>query len=469
LPRAGNFWDAKRERMKRIDLSLLQQSRLTRLLRYVYNNSSFYRARLRSAGVKPDNFKIGDLDSLPLLSRGDLVEDQAKNPPFGSFACAPRSNVALAGMTGYIGVSRSNQSLNLALTVQDLRSLAERVSRGMISVGVNPGDRLYVMDDPRLNPVFVCVTRAAADVGAEAIQVGVGRSLRTCRFIMPAVPPNHVFASPSYATYLAGLLRKERRRFPVRTIFGWGEPGYSVASKRRVIRDLWSSVSSEHLDVFDVYGLMEAGLLGFDCREHQGLHGFEDNVIYEVVDPRSGEAKSVGEEGELVVTTLDVEGQPLIRYRTGDITSMEEERCGCGRTHLRLRGIKGRLDERVIVEESEVFPSQIEDIVNEDRELTGNFRVIQKGGVRMRELVIWIQPRGRRQSAVQRFQRAATKRLGVKVVAEARTQKEMPDFIHRAYRILDLARRAQQERVIWLQQHLEGLHVDSSRGGQDER
>jgi len=464
LPRARKFWDTKRETMGRRDLSLLQRSRLTSLLRHVYNNSSFYRARLRSAEVKPDNFKTNNLEILPLLSRTELVQDQATSTPFGSFTCTSRSNVALAGMTGYIGVSRSNQPLNLALTVPDLRSLADRVSRGMVSIGVNPGDRLYVMDDPRLNPVFVCVTRAAADVGAEAIQVGVSRSLRTCRFIMPAVPPNHVFASPSYATYLAGLLGEERKRFPVRTIFGWGEPGYSVASKRRVIRETWSSVSSEHLDVFDVYGLMEAGLLGFECSEHQGLHGFEDKVIYEVVDPRSGEAKSVGEEGELVVTTLDLEGQPLIRYRTGDITTIEEERCGCGRTHLRLRGIKGRLDERVIVEESEVFPSQVEDVVNEDRELTGNFRITEKGGMRMRELVIWIQPRVRRRSVVQRFQRAATKRLGVKVVAEARTQKEMPDFIHRAYRILDPARRAQQERVIELQQHLEGTHVKSSRG-----
>jgi len=465
LPRARNFWDAKRERMGRGDLSLLQQSRLTSLLRHVYNNSSFYRGRLKSAEVKLNNFKTDDLEILPLLSRTELFQDQTTHIPFGSFTCTSRSNVALAGMTGYIGVSRSNQPLNLALTVPDLRSLADRVSRGMVSIGVYPGDRLYVMDDPRLNPIFVCMTRAAADVGAEAVQVGVSRSLRTCRFIMPAVPPNHVFASPSYATYLAGLLREERKRFPVRTIFGWGEPGYSVASKRRVIRETWSSVSSEHLDVFDVYGLMEGGLLGFECSEHQGLHGFEDKVIYEVVDPRSGEAKSIGEEGELVITTLDLESQPLIRYRTGDITSIEEERCGCGRTHLRLRGIKGRLDERVIVEGAEIFPSQVEDIVNEDRDLAGNFRIVQKGRVRMRELVIWIQPKRSRRSAVQRFQKAAAKRLGVKVVAEARTQKEMPDFIHRAYRVLDLTRRPQQERVIELQQHLEGLRVESSRGG----
>lgn len=465
MPRAANFWDAKRERMKRSDLSLLQQSRLRRLLRHIFSKSSFYHARLRSAGVKPDGFKIDDLESLPLLSRSELVQDQAAHPPFGSFACTPRSNFALAGMTGYIGVSRSNHPLNLALTVQDLRNLSDRTSRGMISVGVNPGDRLYVMDDPRLNPVFVYMTRAAADVGAEAIQVGVGRSLRTCRFIMPAVPPNHIFASPSYATYMAGLLRREGSRFPVKTIFGWGETGYSVSSKRRTIRDLWSSVSSEHLDVFDVYGQMEAGFLGFECGEHQGLHGFEDNVIYEVVDPTSGEAKGVGEEGELVVTTLDLEGQPLLRYRTADITSIEEDKCSCGRTHLRLRAIKGRLDESVTVGELEIFPSQVEEIVNENRELTGNFRVVQKGRGRKRELTVWIQPTGRpRRSLVERFQKTATRRLGVKVVAEARTQKEMPDFIHRAYRILDHARGAQQERVIWHQQHLEGLHVDSSRG-----
>ena len=465
MPRARDFWDAKTERMKRGDLSLLQQSRLARLLRHVYSNSSFYHKRLRNAGIKPDNIKIDDLEILPLLSRSELVQDQAAYPPFGSFACTPRSNFALAGMTGYIGVSRSNHPLNLALTVQDLRSLSDRASRGMISVGVNPGDRLYVMDDPRLNPVFVYVTRAAADVGAEVIQVGVGRSLRTCRFIMPAVPPNHIFASPSYATYIAGLLRREGSRFPVKTIFGWGETGYSVASKRRTIRDLWSSVSSEHLDVFDVYGLMEAGLLGFECREHHGLHGFEDNVIYEVVDPTSGEAKGVGEEGELVVTTLDLENQPLIRYRTEDITSIEEDKCSCGRTHLRLRAIKGRLDESVAVGKQEVFPSQVEEIVNEDPELTANFRVVQRGRGRKRELTVWIQPTGRpRRSFVERFQKTAATRLGVKVVVEAKTQKEMPDFIHRAYRVLDLAKRAQQEGVIWHQQHLEGLQVDSSRG-----
>lgn len=465
MPTARNFWDAKTEKMSRGDISLLQQSRLASLLRRVYKKSSFYRALLRGAGVKPDGFRIEDLEALPLLSRRELAQDQDVHPPFGSFLCAPRSAVGLAGMTGYIGVSRSSQPLNLALTAADLRSLADRVSRGMVSVGVIPGDRLYVMDDPRLNPVFVYVTRAAADVGAEAIQVGVGRSLRTCRFIMPAVPPNHVFASPSYASHLAGLLREEGSRFPVRTVFGWGEPGYSVASKRRRIRDRWSTVSSEDVDLFDVYGLMEAGLLGFECREHQGLHGFEDKIIYEVVDPRSGDAKSVGEEGELVVTALDLEGQPLIRYRTGDITRIEQDRCGCGRTHLRLLGIKGRLDESITVGESEVFPSQVEEIVNEDHGLTGNFRMIQKGGARMLKLLIWVEPAGGR-PVVERFQRAATRRLGVEVVAEARTRKEMPDFIHRAYRILDLKRRAQQESVMELQRRLEGLRADAPRGDQ---
>ncbi len=238
-----------------------------------------------------------------------------------------------------------------------------------------------------------------------------------------------------------------------------------MASKRRRIRDRWSTVSSEDVDLFDVYGLMEAGLLGFECREHQGLHGFEDKVIYEVVDPRSGEAKSVGEEGELVVTALDLEGQPLIRYRTGDITTIEQGRCGCGRTHVRLLGIKGRLDESVTVGESEVFPSQVEEIVNEDPGLTGNFRMIQKGGARAPKLLIWVEPAGRR-PVVERFQRAATRRLGVEVVAEARTRKEMPDFIHRAYRILDLKRGAQQESVMELQHRLEGPGADASRGNQ---
>jgi phenylacetate-CoA ligase len=156
----------------------------------------------------------------------------------------------------------------------------------------------------------------------------------------------------------------------------WGEIGGSVPSFRKKLSGAWNGVS-----IFDIYACQEFGVLASECNRHRGLHGFEDFFVYEIVDPDTGELLHEGETGELVVTPLYPATIPLIRYRTGDLTSLRRG-CACGRSHVILDGIGGRLSDALAMKSKDrmVLPSSVENAVHGNPHLTGSYRILPEEG-----------------------------------------------------------------------------------------
>lgn len=200
---------------------------------------------------------------------------------------------------------------------------------------------------------------------------------------------------------------------------------------------MWSEVSDQpEITICDVYGMVEAGLLAFECINEKGLHGFEDAYFYEIINPNTGDVLPPGEEGELVVTHLDREGMPLIRYRTGDITSIQLERCECGRTHLRLMGIKGRLDQAINVVGKKIYQSQIEETLGSIKGYSGEFNVVMNGS----ETVSILELRILKDSTSEKIQRdwenVCAKRLGVPVRIQFVAKEDLVTFVHRSQKVM---------------------------------
>ena len=149
-----------------------------------------------------------------------------------------------------------------------------------------------------------------------------------------------------------------------------GEPGGSIAATREAIEELWDAKVYDFYGISDIFGAC-AGM----CSERDGLHLAEEHILVEVIDPETLEPVPDGERGEIVLTTLRKTARPMIRFRTGDIGTVNKERCSCGRTHARIN-ITGRLDDMLIVSGVNVFPSDIEFVIRNMKELSGEYRII---------------------------------------------------------------------------------------------
>jgi phenylacetate-CoA ligase len=264
------------------------------------------------------------------------------------------------------------------------------------------------------------------------------RAERNVRIYMELYPPTSFFISPSYARFMGALIRETKIRFPVSTILGWNEVGYSLPGVRARVEGLWSEVSTEpQVKAFDVYGMMEAGLLGYECQAQNGLHTFEDSYVYEIIDPESERLLDHGEEGELVVTHLDREGMPFIRYRTGDITRIEKEPCGCGRTHARLMGIKGRWSERLSVNGATLYPGDVEEAMILFEGYEGAYHIVINGRREVDFLEIAIDEDRIDSSSKGAIQTHLESHLGVPVILRDVPGAELLVYPHRSHRVID--------------------------------
>jgi phenylacetate-CoA ligase len=264
------------------------------------------------------------------------------------------------------------------------------------------------------------------------------------------MPPNHLVLSPSFALFLHDLVKQRNLRLPLKTISGWGEPGYSCPQFRRRIESLWSEVSREPVKAYDIYGLMEAGAVAFEGPDQRGLNVFEDRFLVEVVEPKSGRPCFPGQVGELVITTLEAEALPFIRYRTGDLTALQDGPSGDRRTGLRLAGILGRTAEAVEAGGKTLYPGQIRDALAGIPQAPSNFRIIQTTGD---SLKLILQGDG----ALTDLDKALRKRLGVPVDITWKAAADLPRYLHRGLFVFDGInddRLTQLARMQWKQEGL---------------
>ena len=357
------IWNQKSECMSPEEKKALQSERLVKLVKYVYDNVEFYRNRMDSVGIKPEDIKsIDDITKLPYTTKDDLRDTY----PFGLFA-APRKDIvrihASSGTTGKATV--------VGYTQADIDVWSECVARCLSMTGVTNEDIIQVAYGYGLFTGGLGAHYGAERLGAMVVPMSTGNSKKLTT-MMVDFGATAIACTPSYLLHLSEVLRDEGLldRIKLKTAICGAEPW--TEKMRQEIE------SRLNITAHDIYGLSEIMGPGVacDCKYHSGLHICDDHFYPEIIDAKTLTPVADGEVGELVFTTLTKEGIPLIRYRTKDLTSITHETCECGRTSARISRFKGRSDDMLIIRGVNVFPSQVEAALINVEEVTPHYMMI---------------------------------------------------------------------------------------------
>ncbi|MBQ9520051.1 MAG: phenylacetate--CoA ligase [Acholeplasmatales bacterium] len=354
------------ECMPRINLKKLQSEKLVKEIKYVYDNVECYRKRMDEAGIKPEDIKgIEDLHKLPFSYKSDLRDYY----PYGLFARPLSDIVELHASSGTTG-----KKIVVGYTKNDLDMWAECGARMLTSIGATNEDIIQVSYGYGLFTGGFGLHYGAEKLGLTVIPMSSGNTERQIETMID-FKATILAATPSYALYLAETAEKMGvvDKLSLKAgIFG-AEP-WTEEMRHQIEEKL-------HIKAYDIYGLTEIVGPGvaFECDCQAGMHVNEDHFILEIIDPDTlkpieGDDKL----GELVFTTIDREGAPLIRYRTRDLGFIKSSICKCGRTFVRLSKPRGRSDDMLIIRGVNVFPSQIEEVLlqNCDRGITANYQIV---------------------------------------------------------------------------------------------
>lgn len=358
------FWNKEAETLSHEQLQQLQSQKLVAQVRRMYERVECFRSRMDERGLKPEDIKgVEDLPRLPFSYKKDLRDYY----PYGLFAEPMENIVRLHASSGTTG-----KRIVVGYTKQDLEDWSDCIARMLTAVGIGKGDIFQVSFGYGLFTGGFGLHGGIEKVGATVIPMSSGNTALQIQTMID-FKATGLCCTPSYAMYLG----EEVERLGVKDqlslkvgIFG-AEP-WSENMRREIENKLG-------IKAYDIYGLSEIMGPGVSCEcEYQcGMHVWEDHFIAEIIDPETGEVLPHGATGELVFTTLDKQGFPVIRYRTRDICALNYEPCRCGRTHLRMQKPSGRSDDMLIIRGVNVFPSQIEEVllrVN-NGEITPNYLI----------------------------------------------------------------------------------------------
>lgn len=359
------FWNEELETLPTSKLKELQLKRLRETLGRVYFNVPFYRDRFKSINIKPDDIStIEDIRRLPFTTREDILA----NYPTGLLAVAKEEIVRVHTSSGTTGKPKA-----IFFTRNDIDRAADLVARCLVMTGMRKNDVLQNMMTYGLFTGALVMHYGAEKVGVLIVPAGPGNTERQL-MLMKDFHTTALHITPSYALYLADYIMEKgiepQKDLSVKRAYLGAEP-YSEETRKKIEGMLG-------IDVYNSYGLSEMNGPGvaFECEYKMGMHLWEDHFVAEIIDPETGEVLPDGTKGELVLTTLQREGMPLIRYRTRDITMIIPERCPCGRTHRRIDRIFGRSDDMFIVKGVNIFPQQIENVLMATKGVAQNYQIV---------------------------------------------------------------------------------------------
>lgn len=351
------------ETMSREQIEALQLERLQATVKHCMN-STFYKKRFEEAGLKPEDIKtLDDLRKIPFTTKQDLRETY----PFGMASVPLRKCVRLHSSSGTTG----NPTVILH-TQKDIDEWANAVARCLWMVGLRPDDVFQNSSGYGMFTGGLGFQYGAERLGALTIPAAAGNSLRQIKFIKD-FGTTAIHAVPSYVTRLYEVMQSEgvdpRRDTKLKVLAIGAEP-HSEEQRKRIENMLG-------VKAYNSFGMSEmcGPGVGFECKEQNGLHFWEDYYIVEIVDPVTLEPVPDGEIGELVLTTLNREAMPLLRYRTRDLTRVLGRTCPCGRNHVRLDRMRGRSDDMMVLRGVNIFPIQIEKILMQFKELASNYLI----------------------------------------------------------------------------------------------
>ncbi len=339
------------ETMSYDDMRRLQDERLVKQVRRVWDHLPYYRHLMEEKGVKPDDIHgVDDLKKLPFISKSDLREQY----PYGFLASDIKDCVRIHSTSGTTG-----RRVVAFYTQHDIDLWEECCARAIVAAGGSDSDICQVCYGYGLFTGGSGLNGGSHKVGCLTLPMSSGNTDRQIQFMMD-LGSTILCCTPSYAAYLGEALH-ERGYGPDDNglrigIFG-AEP-WTEEMRRSIEKSLG-------IRAYDIYGLTETSGPGvaFECEAQSGMHINEDNFIPEIIDPDTGEVLPDGEYGELVFTSITKEAFPLLRYRTRDITVLHREKCSCGRTLIKMSKPRGRSDDMLIIRGVNVFPSQIETVL----------------------------------------------------------------------------------------------------------
>ncbi|GAA5335205.1 MULTISPECIES: phenylacetate--CoA ligase family protein [Thermus] len=358
------YWEPEVETMPRRELEALQLERLRFQVERLYRESPFFREKW--AGLSLEIRHLEDIARFPLVTKGELREEQRLHPPLGRYTVAPQSEWReyhpSSGTTGF--------PVGTVWSERDVENITQVTARTLFAYGLRPGDTLLNGFSYGLWVAGMAVHYAARALGLFVLPVGAGQTERHLE-LLSRFRPKALTATPSFGLYLAEVLKERGLESPLRIGAFGGEAGTENPATRSRLQE------GLVLRAYDYYGLAEMGpTFAGECAFQQGLHFAEDHYLVEVVDPESKEPLPEGEVGVLVLTHLTREATPLVRYYTGDLARITKEPCPCGRTHLRaLGGILGRADDLVVYRGAKFYPGQVEEVVRGFPELSSEYRI----------------------------------------------------------------------------------------------
>jgi phenylacetate-CoA ligase len=360
------IWNPSLECLSRDLLEKLQLQRLKEIVHKLYNNSKYYRQKMKEKNITPEDIKtLQDITKLPFTTKEDLRELY----PYSMSVVPIESLAEIRASSGTTG----KPTISL-YTHRDIENWGEVMARSLVATGIVKGDILAIAYNYHMFTGGFGFHYGALRVGVVAIPIGVGYTQRTV-MLLKDLGVTALTSVPNYALRLAEVAYEmgidPAKDTKVRKgVFGtemWSD------NLRKKIEKIWD------METFDIYGMAELYGPGvaIDCHYHNGLHVWEDHFVVEVVDPKTGEPIDIEEKGELIFTTLTKDAMPLIRYRTRDISRiLDIKQCECRRIHRKIDRIQGRTDDMFIINGVNIWPKTIEDVLLKEPLLAPFYQIV---------------------------------------------------------------------------------------------
>ena len=358
------YFQKEIETMSKAEKRALQSERLVNIVKYAYENQAPYRAKMDAIKLKPSDIKsIDDIYKLPFTVKQDLRDAY----PFGMMA-RPKTDLvrlhASSATTGKLTVA--------GYTQKDIDVWAECAARCLVMAGADKDSVVHVAYGYGLFTGGLGMHYASEKLGAVVVPASAGNTQKQIQLLVD-FEADIICCTPSYIIYLAEEIEKMGLKI-----------GKDIKLKGGIFgAEAWSEGMREDIEkrlnlrACDIYGLSEIAGPGVacDCQFKTGMHFQDDHFYPEIVDVDTLEPLGYDKSGELVITTLTKEGMPLIRYRTRDIASLNDDPCPCGRTSVKLNKITGRSDDMLIIRGVNVFPSQIESVLLKDENIQPHYHI----------------------------------------------------------------------------------------------
>ena len=358
------FFQKETETASIESIQRIQLERLKQITAYVYSANPFYKKHFDSAGFKPGDIKtLEDIEKLPTISK----EIFRVNYPLGLCCVDVRQLAEMHMSSGSTGTP-----VVMPYTIADIQQWGDCMARCYYMAGAAKGDSVQITPSFGLFNGGFGMYHGARAAGLFIIPAGAGNTQRQIK-LAKDFKTKILTGVVSYGIRIMEVLAEQKEELPDLKIGIFGAEIFTDPMKKKIEAGL-------SIETFDIYGMTETGgvgTLGMDCAAHNGIHVWEDHYYIEVLDKQTGKPVEDGQFGELAVTSLTRQALPVIRFKTGDLTRVvSRQRCACGRTHIRIAQITGRVDDMLIVKGVNFFPKQVEQALMQIPGVGANYQII---------------------------------------------------------------------------------------------